>query len=66
MLINFSLGTIYDTLAYVIYLWPFGIYIVVVWYSFSVLVCLDQEKSGNPDFPAVMIETFPMIRVESF
>jgi hypothetical protein len=36
-------------------LWPFGIiysllaYIVcvVIWYIFSVLVCLDQEKSGN-------------------
>jgi hypothetical protein len=22
---------------------------VVIWYIFFVLVCLDQEKSGNPD-----------------
>jgi hypothetical protein len=29
-------------------LWPFGV-IVVIWYIFSVLVCLDQEISGNPD-----------------
>jgi hypothetical protein len=34
---------------------PFGIicgslvYFVVIWYIFHVLVCLDQEKSGNPD-----------------
>jgi hypothetical protein len=21
---------------------------VVIWYIFSILVCLDQEKSGNP------------------
>jgi hypothetical protein len=33
---------------------PFGIIysllvlFVVIWYIFSVLVCLDQEKSGNP------------------
>jgi hypothetical protein len=25
-------------------LWPF----VVIWYFFPVLVCLDEEKSGNP------------------
>jgi hypothetical protein len=35
--------------------WSFGIiysrlvYFVVVWYIFPVLVCLDQEKSGNPE-----------------
>jgi hypothetical protein len=23
---------------------------VVIWYIFPVLVCLDQEKSGNPAF----------------
>jgi hypothetical protein len=26
-------------------LWLFG---VVIWYIFPILVCLDQEKSGNP------------------
>jgi hypothetical protein len=37
-------GIIYDHSVYVIYwysLWSFGIF-------FLVLVCLDQEKSGNP------------------
>jgi hypothetical protein len=35
---------------------PFGIIYgclllsVVIWYIFPNLVCLDQEKSGNPDF----------------
>jgi hypothetical protein len=24
------------------------VYFVVVWYTFSVLGCLDQEKSGSP------------------
>jgi hypothetical protein len=24
------------------------VYFVVIWYIFPVLVCLDQEKSGNP------------------
>jgi hypothetical protein len=29
-------------------LWPFGI--CCLWcYIFTVLVCLDQEKSGNPE-----------------
>jgi hypothetical protein len=28
-------------------LWPFGKF-VDTWYIFPVLVCLDQEKSGNP------------------
>jgi hypothetical protein len=27
-------------------LWPFGI--LVIWYIFPFLVCLGQEKSGNP------------------
>jgi hypothetical protein len=27
---------------------PFGI-VCGLWYIFSVLVCLNQEKSGNPD-----------------
>jgi hypothetical protein len=41
------------TICYI--LWPFGIiYVrlvlfVVICYIFPVLVCLDQEKSGNPD-----------------
>jgi hypothetical protein len=36
-------------------LWPFGIiygrlvWSVVICYIFPNLVCLDQEKSGNPD-----------------
>jgi hypothetical protein len=36
-------------------LWPFGliygrlVYFVVIWYIFTNLVCLDQDKSGNPD-----------------
>jgi hypothetical protein len=25
------------------------VYFVVIWYIFPVLVCLDQEKAGNPD-----------------
>jgi hypothetical protein len=36
--------------------WPFGIIygslVVVIWYIFYIfpyLVCLDQEKSGNPE-----------------
>jgi hypothetical protein len=35
--------------------WPFGIMhgrlvqFVSSWYTFPVLVCLDQEKTGNPD-----------------
>jgi hypothetical protein len=35
-------------------LWPFGIIygrlvsFVVIWHILSILVCLDQEKSGNP------------------
>jgi hypothetical protein len=32
-------GTIYDLL----------VQFVVIWYIFPFLVCLDQEKSGNPD-----------------
>jgi hypothetical protein len=34
-----SFGIIYSRLEY----------FVVMWYIFPVLVCLDQEKSGNPD-----------------
>jgi hypothetical protein len=36
-------------------LWPLGIFygplalFVVIWYILTILVCLDQEKSGNPD-----------------
>jgi hypothetical protein len=29
-------------------IWPFGI-VCGHLYTFAVLVCLDQEKSGNPD-----------------
>jgi hypothetical protein len=35
---------------------PFGVlygnlvWFVVIWYIFPVLVCLDQEKSGNPAY----------------
>jgi hypothetical protein len=28
---------------------------VFIWYVFPVLVCLDQEKSGNPDFEYIPI-----------
>jgi hypothetical protein len=37
------------------YLRPFGIIygrlvsFVLIWYMFPILVCLDKEKSGNPD-----------------
>jgi hypothetical protein len=33
-------------------LWPFGIIYGILWYIFPILVCLDQEKSGNTDFQA--------------
>jgi hypothetical protein len=29
-------------------IYSFLVKFVVIWYIFSVLVCLDQEKSGNP------------------
>jgi hypothetical protein len=35
-------------------LWPLGViyghlvYFVVTWYILHILVCFDQEKSGNP------------------
>jgi hypothetical protein len=38
------------------YLRPLGIIygrlglLVVIWYIFPILLCLDQEKSGNPGF----------------
>jgi hypothetical protein len=51
-------GKCYDHLEYftaIWYnLWPFGIIygrleqFVVIWYILPNLVCLDQEKSGNP------------------
>jgi hypothetical protein len=46
-----NVGIFYDHFEY---LWPFGIicghrvYFVAIWYIFPILVCLDQEKSGNP------------------
>jgi hypothetical protein len=27
---------------------------VVIWYIFHVLVCLDLEKSGNPDLEPIL------------
>jgi hypothetical protein len=46
-----NVGIFYDNMVYFTaiwyILWPFGI-VCVNWYIFPVLVCLDQEKSGNP------------------
>jgi hypothetical protein len=40
--------------------------IVVIWYIFPYLVCLEQEKSGNPGFnlfhfPDFLIFPFPSV-----
>jgi hypothetical protein len=35
-------------------LWPFGV-VCGMWYILPVLVCLDQEKSGNPDVMQVRV-----------
>jgi hypothetical protein len=43
--------------SFVIFWWPFCIIygrlvlFVVIWHIFPILVCLDQEKSGNPASP---------------
>jgi hypothetical protein len=49
-------------------LWPFDIMcgglveFVVIWYIFHILVCLDQEKSGNHDRdPGITSEPDPKI-----
>jgi hypothetical protein len=50
-----NVGIFYDHLEY---FWPFGIifgrlvYFLVIWYIFPVLVCLYQNKSGNPAAPS--------------
>jgi hypothetical protein len=51
-----NVGIIYDSIWNII--WPFDIkcalwymQFVAIWYIFPILVCLDQEKSGNPDWP---------------
>jgi hypothetical protein len=45
-------GIFYDHLAYFMAIWhnllPFGIVCGRLLYFFTNLVCLDQEKSGNP------------------
>jgi hypothetical protein len=58
-------------------LWPFGIIygllllFVVICYIFPILVCLDQEKSGNPDSEAASeidfeIRTLPVLQSPSY
>jgi hypothetical protein len=46
-----NVGIFYDRVEYFTamwyILWPFGI-VCAHWYIFPVLVCLDQDKSGNP------------------
>jgi hypothetical protein len=43
---------------------PFGIingrlvYFVFIWYIFPNLVCLDQEKSGNPEWLYVKVSLY--------
>jgi hypothetical protein len=52
-------------------LWPFGIIFgrlvkfVAIGYIFSILVCLDQEKSGNPGFDPDCEVDFQCHRTES-
>jgi hypothetical protein len=64
MLVNFTIilnilrfcGTIYGRL----------VQFAVIWYIFPVLICLDQEKSGNPDLePKTMAAwTFGVVYAE--
>jgi hypothetical protein len=46
-----DVGVFYGHVVYFMCIWyilvSFGIF-MVIWYIFPVLVCLDQEKSGNP------------------
>jgi hypothetical protein len=48
---------------------PFGIiygrlvYVIVIWYIFPILVCLDEEKSGNPAWKSVQLSLKPKWRV---
>jgi hypothetical protein len=53
-------------------LWPFGIIygrlvqFVDICYIFPVLVCLEQEKSGNPDYGVQQLEfLLPQVSVAS-
>jgi hypothetical protein len=57
-----NVGILYDHLKYFIWynLWPFGIGSLRSFcYVFPVLVCLDQEKSGNPGQNSTRSYLFP-------
>jgi hypothetical protein len=43
-----SYGRLVQCMTFWYNIWPFGIVLVVIWYNFPVLICLDLEKSGNP------------------
>jgi hypothetical protein len=47
-----NVGISYGHVVFIMAIWcnvcPFGVVLAVLWYILPVLVCLDQEKSGNP------------------
>jgi hypothetical protein len=60
-----NVGMFYDYMKYLTAiwynLWPYGI-VVYIWYIFPNLVCLDQEKSGNPGLVRLEINLFLLQR----